>query len=583
MKASKTILLFLVVLGMGAYIWFYEIHQMSTADKKALELQAFNLPVEQINGIGLRTPDYEVELAKSDQGWELLHPKGARAALPVVQQLLARIKTLDKGELITPADIRAKGQTLAEYGLSVPRIKLMLKTAGQTRMYEVGDKNPLGNSLYVKEDSTQNVMLVSTDLLEVLPKDLLAFRDKTLFPLHEEEVQAIDLINGDQTTRLEKRNGIWMVKAPMNALADQEKVLNLIQKLLQARIEGIVNDPSSEDLANFELAGGEQVIRLWSANSKVPVEVSVGGDIPLNPDLLLVRIAGQEGLVTVSKGMRGIASSPVDLFRDRRLFAVDLPRVNEILIEQDGQSLRLQKTGENWQVLDPVQLKASSKRVQNMIQTWLNARVEQFVDDEVVGEVLMTVAFTSGTGAENQTVRFDVLDGDVAPGRVWLRKHGESGKLVVVPDLVKYAPVDVLPYLSRDVLEFDSEQAVRLSLTQGGKVMAVTRGGPDEVWTAQGEGWKVHQAHVTAILNRFSKLNAQNLVALDPTDLSETGLDQPSIRLSVGLAGEQAGNRTLLVSQTEEGAYGLVQGQNLVFRLSAVDLDLILEPLGTEE
>ncbi len=583
MKTSKTILLLLVVLGMGAYIWFYEIHQMTTADKKALELQAFNLPVDLVNGIGLRTPDYEVELEKTDQGWELLSPKGARAALPVVQQLLARIKTLDKGELITPADIRAKGQTLAEYGLSVPRIKLMLKTAGQTRMYEVGDKNPLGNSLYVKEESTQNVMLVSTDLLEVLPKDLLAFRDKTLFPLHEEEVQAIDLINGERTIRLEKRNGLWMLKAPMNTLADQEKVLSLIQKLLQARIEGIINEPSSEDLENFTLAKGEQIIRLWSANSKVPVEVSVGGDVPLNPDHLLLRISGQEGLVIVSKGMRSVASSPVDLFRDRTLIAVDLPLVQEITVEKEGQTLRLQKTGENWQVLDPVQLKASTERVQNMIQTWLNARVEHFVDEAPVGRVLMTVSFTSGTVAESKTLRFDVLEEDVAPGRVWLRKHGEEGKLVVVPDLVKYAPVDVLPYLSREVLNFDPEQAIRLSLTQEDKVLAVTRASKDQPWTAQGEGWKVNQAHVASILKSFSHLTAQNLVALNPSDLSLTGLDTPAIRLSIGLAGEQVSNRTLLVSLAEGGPFGLIQGQNLIFRLSAADMELIQEPLGAAE
>ncbi|MGA0369647.1 MAG: DUF4340 domain-containing protein, partial [Kiritimatiellia bacterium] len=174
MSASKTIFLLMLVLGLGGYIWFYEINQLSSAEKRALQRQAFDLQVEQINGIGIQTADYKVELTQTDLGWELVRPKGARAAAPVVQQLLARLKTLGKGDLITPADMRADEKSLAEFGLAVPRIKLTLRSPAQVREYQVGDVNPLGNSVYVKEESTQNVMPVSTDLLEILPKDLLA-------------------------------------------------------------------------------------------------------------------------------------------------------------------------------------------------------------------------------------------------------------------------------------------------------------------------------------------------------------------------------------------------------------------------
>lgn len=589
MKGTKTFFLLLVVLGLGAYIWFYELNQLSTAEKKALELQAFDVQVDRVTAIGLRTPDYEVDLEKTDAGWELKHPKGARASLPVVQQLLARIKTLDKGELITPADIREKGQSLAEYGLSPPRIKLRLETPGQVRNYEVGDKNPLGNSLYVKEESTQNVMMVSTDLMDVLPESLLVFRDKTLFPLHEEEVQAVDLLKAGRSIRLEKRNGVWALTKPLPGAADQEQVVRLVQKLLQARIEGIRNEPSPEELESFTREGASQTVRLWSVNSKVPVEIEVGGDLPLNPDQLLLRIAGQEGLVVASRGLRALAGSPVDLFRDRTLFAVEAEEVREIHIEQDGKRLRIQRTSEGWEVTDPVTMKADTDRVLNMISTWRNARVEHFVDEEPRSEVpLVRVTFTHGEEEEPTQTGYEILDEVAAPGRVWLRRTGQSGKLVVVPDLVKYAPVEIMPYLSRTVLQFDPAKAVRLSLSHGEESEGVIRSGPDQPWTELTGDREVDQEKIETLLRHFSNLEAKKLLSNEaPADLTVLGGEIPLIRLSIGLSGEEAVNRTLVVHRTSASKLllirGAVQGQSLLFELNPEDLTLLEKPLIAEE
>jgi hypothetical protein len=579
MKASKTVLLLLLVLGLGGYIWFYEMHQMSTHERLSLERQAFDLPVEQIVGIGIKTREYEVDLQKTEQGWELLHPKGARAGTPVVKQLLARFKNLGRGELITPADMRERELTLADFGLPVPQLILRLETAGENRVYHVGDPNPLGNAVYVKEVSSQNVMLISSDLLDVLPEDLAAYRDKTLFPLHFEEVQALDFIDAARTLRLEKLEGGWVFKKPVNAKGDQEKITELIQKLLQARIDGVVNDPSEEELANF--AASEKVVRIWSVNSKVPVEVVVGGDLPLDPDFCYLRIVGQEGLVVVSKGMRNLAQTPVASLRNRRLFAADPQNIQAVSLQRDLTSLRLEKKGNEWWVVDPVNMKASSARVQSMIKNWQEARVEFFKDQAIGGVATLKVSFEVDAAQEPQTVAFEVMDGGAVPGRALLRKDSEEGLLQVLPDLVKFTPVEVLPYLSREVLSFDPKQAVRLSLSIAEKSFTFVRKDPGEAWTSQNEAEALDQAIIEGMIKAFSTVFAESLVELNPADLSVYGLDQPRIRLSVGLAGEEAANRTMLISLPGNDAspVGILQGQNLVFKLAPAYLDIIRNPV----
>lgn len=586
MNASRTFWLLLVVLGLGGYIWFYELHQMSTQERATLERQAFDLPVDQIVGIGIQTRSYQVDIKKTEQGWELLHPKGARAGTPVVQQLLARFKNLGKGELITPADMRERELTLADFGLPVPQLILRLETAGESREYHVGDPNPLGNAVYVKENASQNVMLISSDLLDVLPADVAAYRDKTLFPLHFEEVQALDFIDANRTLRLEKREGIWLFKEPLNAKGDQEKIEDMIRKLLQARIDGVVNDPSEEELAGFD--GREQVLRVWSANSKVPVEVVVGGDLPRDPDFCFLRITGQEGLVVVSKGMRNLAQTPVAALRDRRLFAMDPQAVQSIALNRGAETLRLEKKENEWWVVDPVNMKASSLRVQNMIEIWLNARVEHFVAWEPLPvPPLMTVSFGHFSGEEKREIAFDILEEGATPGRVWLHKQGDSEKLLTVPDLVKYAPVDVLPYLSKNVLRFEPNQVVRLSLSHGEKTDTVSRAGADQPWTAQTETGVVDQDRIADILDTFSQLTAKNLLSLKRGGFNAYGLEQPAIRLSIGLAGEETGNRTLLLhqqeSEDEQPVYGMVQGQPLIFEIGVEEYNRLKTPLGSVE
>jgi hypothetical protein len=400
-----------------------------------------------------------------------------------------------------------------------------------------------------------------------------------LFPLHFEEVQALDFIDAARTLRLEKLEGGWVFKKPVNAKGDQEKITELIQKLLQARIDGVVNDPSEEELANF--AASEKVVRIWSVNSKVPVEVVVGGDLPLDPDFCYLRIAGQEGLVVVSKGMRNLAQTPVASLRNRRLFAADPQNIQAVSVQRDLTSLRLEKKGNEWWVVDPVNMKASSARVQSMIKNWQEARVEFFKDQAIGGVATLKVSFEVDAAQEPQTVAFEVMDGGAVPGRALLRKDSEEGLLQVLPDLVKFTPVEVLPYLSREVLSFDPKQAVRLSLSIAEKSFTFVRKDPGEAWTSQNEAEALDQAIIEGMIKAFSTVFAESLVELNPADLSVYGLDQPRIRLSVGLAGEEAANRTMLISLPGNDAspVGILQGQNLVFKLAPAYLDIIRNPV----
>ncbi|MDA3873611.1 MAG: DUF4340 domain-containing protein, partial [Kiritimatiellae bacterium] len=163
-------------------------------------------------------------------------------------------------------------------------------------------------------------------------------------------------------------------------------------------------------------------------------------------------------------------------------------------------------------------------------------------------------------------------------------RSGRDGEIMqVVPDLVQFSPVDVIPYLSREILNFDPAKVVRVSVTRGEDASVVSRLNTQQAWSPGVEGRAVHPSAVERLLAGLSTLYAEQWVALNPDSLASYGLDQPAIRVSIGLGGENPTNHTLLihVSESDGRVYALLQGQDLVFELPHVRLEEIQEPIVT--
>jgi hypothetical protein len=323
---------------------------------------------------------------------------------------------------------------------------------------------------------------------------------------------------------------------------------------------------------------------MWSATSTVPMEIVLGGDVPMIPEACYARLSGQDGLVMVSKGLRMLATSEMMVLRDRRVLLSERDQITGVTLETPEQELRLEWSDNVWRMRKPLDRAASQVQIQRVIQTWLDARVEIFLPAEPEREVLYRASFDQkGNGAPSRAT-YEVLGGDVPAGRAWLRREKDGEILQVVPDLVRFSPVDSLPYLSRQILNFNPSLVVRLSITQGDQSSVVSRLMGSESWSSREENQQVHTLTVENVLAGLSTLYAGKLVALNPDSLAEYGLDRPTIRLSIGLGGEKPANYTVLihVSETDDLSYALLQGQNLVFGFPHSQLEVIRQPIISE-
>jgi hypothetical protein len=131
-------------------------------------------------------------------------------------------------------------------------------------------------------------MLVSTDLLDILPEDPDRFRDRRLTPLDERDITALVLSGPDGFLRLERKEQAWVFAEPAAVNADDALVNKLVSLLLNARIETFINrlDPRLDTGLTTQPA----VIRVHTRGREVPYEISVGGPVDGAPGFSYARI-----------------------------------------------------------------------------------------------------------------------------------------------------------------------------------------------------------------------------------------------------------------------------------------------------
>jgi hypothetical protein len=579
MKATKTLFLFILVAGMAAYILLIERYQMSQAERSDLMSQAFRIQTDQVNRMKIRTASYEVDLFQTNGVWQLSKPVGARASESVVRQTLSRLRNLDRGELITPEDMRKRSQTLGDFGLLLPKLALTIETPLQKNEYRIGDPTPLGQSLYVKDEASQNVMLVSVDLLDILPPSADLFHDPVVFPFNSELIQAVSLIQTNQTVRLTTSKGAWQLTEPKAHAADAAKVNALLEKLMRARAEGFEHEP--EQGRDYGLSENRDRIRIQTRGSAVAHELAFGEDVVGEPGLCYAQIVGRAGLIKVSKGLKLLARTQANALRNTQLLPADENfQVDEIQISSGDLEIQLVRKENDWRMLKPIERDAEDVRVREFIEIWKSGIIVGFdltAKQEV--EVSRTVHFTQRF--PNNTVSFALIKLDSAPGRSVLKTKDDE-YIRVTPDLLNYTAIDPLFYVSKEIFRFDVGNIVRLSIRREEDPLEFTSTTNSGELVLRNADLDVIPSDVNQFSTTVARLSAMEIATLVATDLNVYGLDEPAARISIGLGGDVPSNKTLLLSAPlDDGStYGMVLGDSVVYVISAADSQKLMLPLG---
>jgi len=219
-----TVLLALLVMGLGAYILLIDIPQTRQFQKQeTLERQLLPFDDQAITHITWATATETIQLERDDHGrWMITEP----LRFPADNQEIRRIlRALSIGKVKRTIEDESSG--LATYGLDPPYLTLTLKTPSDTQVLTLGDRGPFAPSLYVQTKADNHVVLTTLDVMTFAQKTLASFRLKDLLLFDRDRVQEVHIQQADGTIVMARAAGVhslspqWVFKSPTEGPADK--------------------------------------------------------------------------------------------------------------------------------------------------------------------------------------------------------------------------------------------------------------------------------------------------------------------------------------------------------------------------
>ncbi len=295
MKPKTTLFLLVIAAAMGLFIWLKDSQLPSTADRESRAKRVFDMKGDDITKIqvALNTSNLvgRVVIEKEKDRWQLREPLAYRASGSEVNSICSALEFLNRDGVVTPAEFKAKGRKLSDYGLDKPPVELTFWKKNKPTVIRLGKASPVGNTVYIQLAGSDDVLMVDKSLLAKLDRKVDELRDKTVAEFSTLQANRLEILRDKKSIEVVKvpkpgaavsaSDKIWRVAQPLNARADQGKVDGLLDKLHGLQAESFATDKPA-DLTTYGLDQPQLELTVYTtehegATQRVRHDHGVGG------------------------------------------------------------------------------------------------------------------------------------------------------------------------------------------------------------------------------------------------------------------------------------------------------------------
>lgn len=470
MRPKTLLILLVVVLGLGAFIWFYERELPSSEKRAELEKRVLQeVEKDDVTAVTIEaskgTVRFErVEAAKKDEKdtkdekdeegeteeeetpvaeWKLVKPVTARADAFAVDRLLDSVISLEKTRTIDEVDPKA-------VGLDKPRATVRLATKDGERVLKLGAEVPTGGALIAGVEGEKEGYVVADSILFDLDKDPGEWRDRTIFRGDREAVERITLNGASGRVVLAQRpTGFW-IESPIQDRADRNLIDGLFSDLTGLTAERFLDNPG-KPAAELGLAPPAATVEVASKGAP-PMKIELGGPVgteatpegQMAGELTYARAGGP--VFEARTRLPESANRPPADWRALGLSAFEVHQIESLTVQDGAAPLALTRAEPDWKRGD---VTISYLPVSDLVFTLTDARADRLLAPAEVslGKPAMTVVLKTKDAGEETITFYPAAQGGV-PAKV-------SGRNVVL-----LLPADTLGSMRGKVAEIRSAKPV---------------------------------------------------------------------------------------------------------------------------
>ena len=198
-----------------------------------------------------------------------------------------------------------------------------------------------------------------------------------------ENVEGINIQNGDERIELRKAGDKWRLEAPIKDQADRNAVEDLISDLEMWGKDQTIPAKEIESekgrLDEYDLV--KPNLRLKLQGKDAPPEILFGRDAAL-AGRMYVRFENSNDTFLVRQTVKKHVTKQPEEFRDRKLTETTSGQVNRVVLKTPAGELEVQKQGDAWEIVKPLRARGDMQKINDLIAQLTSARIQQFVGDD---------------------------------------------------------------------------------------------------------------------------------------------------------------------------------------------------------
>ncbi len=340
MRPARLVLLALVVLGVGAYIYFVERHQPTTDQLAERKDKLFaDLNEDKVLRVVIDNTHGHFELKREGGEWRLVVPVADDANQGAVSSLLSTLRYL-KAE----RTLEGEGLDLKSYGLAPAALAVQVEQEGGKRFtLKVGGEMPLGNTRAAMTEGAQ-VYIVNKYVASDLDRALSGWRSDQLVSLYSSDVAALTVVSPAGRVALAHSGGVWTLTEPLADLADRDRAEGLVSDLNAARIKEFLDEPG--DPAALGLAPPRAEVTVIRKD-KPPVKLEFGVEREQGGAKQVACRRGDRVFWVDANAAARTAAAPGE-WRSSYLVRLDTWAVEKLELSAGGKTVQLERSEGVW-------------------------------------------------------------------------------------------------------------------------------------------------------------------------------------------------------------------------------------------
>lgn len=383
-------------------------------------------------------------------------------------------------------------------------------------------------------------------------------------PIHEvygitrENVRHVEITFADtayQHLKLAKdATGNWELKSPFQADADGEKVTQMLDDLLNKRVKQTLKVP---ELTQYGLDTPSITLSLWTEQASPAVTFLIGKKA-INFSVYVKEKSEAHIFLIESSALDDLTKSPTDL-RDGSVIKFNTETVSNIaLASRDihtaskSSSLHCEKRNGTWFVTHPIETKADSQEIEDLLSELRALQVSTFEADQAGAN---TSAQLEKSGLDSPRIEIKLTDGNntyaldigsEVPSEndtqrsVYVKSVHQQAVYTVSDDIYTLLNKSVFDVREKRVIDFQRTDTIRIEIAQNKQTTVCTKN-YDNIWELQTPVGKVKAdaKAVDDLLFGVDSLEAAAFVENPVRNLASYGLAPPSIEVAFTQRGEE--------------------------------------------